>query len=324
MHFKNTDVRWGAGEGTLPSLSVDENFYETGTRLTALETSPPIAISVDHVSFDDTTNTITVVLTDGYSFGPFPLPTAQFTMLGEWTPLTLYPTNVFISEGGSTYLVQFPHTSAATFDPGANDGLGHNYYALLPFPTAPIIEFLDDGWQPLTAMGAFKLFSIADDGVYLSLFAHTTEATFDPTLVDGLNRPIYQKVFAAIETAIARIQFQFPGTPPSDASCVLVYVQDDDRDLVFAENWPGSIAHLNELCTDVVEWSIVHASVEIGRVTFSPGELIDGEGGQYGVITGSGTTIANVELLKVFAPGYADATAKFFTLSLVGTYQDPS
>jgi hypothetical protein len=32
MHFKNTDVRWGAGEGRLTSLKVDENFYDLNQR----------------------------------------------------------------------------------------------------------------------------------------------------------------------------------------------------------------------------------------------------------------------------------------------------
>lgn len=324
MHFKNTDVRWGAGEGTLPSLSVDENFYETKTRLDGLEATPPVAVSVDHITQDPVTNTLTIYMTDGYVQGPFILPPAKFLLVGEWAPATFYPSNVFITEGGNTYLVEFAHTSAATFDPNANDGLGHDYYGLLPFPNAPIITWLDDGWPPNTHMNAYEMFSIDDVGVFLVLHAHDTGATFDPLLEDGVGRQVYLKVFAAIESNVARIQFQFPGRPPTDASTVLCYIQDDDRDLLFSENWPQSIAHLETPCTDTLEWVITHAGIEVGRVTFEPGSLDDGEGGQYGTVTGDGVTLANTQLLKVIAPGYADATAKFLTLSLIGSYEDPS
>jgi hypothetical protein len=97
----------------------------------------------------------------------------------------VFAVNVFVTEGGVTYLVEYPHTSAATFDPGANDGLGHNYYHLLPFPTPPFLEWLDDGWPPLTVLPAFKVFSVPDVGVFMSLLDHTTAATFDPDAVDG-------------------------------------------------------------------------------------------------------------------------------------------
>lgn len=55
MHFKNTDARWGAGEGRLSSLSVDENFYEADQRMDALEANPPDPISVETVTSDGET-----------------------------------------------------------------------------------------------------------------------------------------------------------------------------------------------------------------------------------------------------------------------------
>jgi hypothetical protein len=323
IKFKNTDVRWGAGIGRLPSLTVDENFYELRTRVETLEAAPPEAVSVDHVSWDSVNNTISIVLTDGYTFGPFTLPAAKFTVVA-WTPLTVFPVNTFVTEGGSTYLVEFPHTSAATFDPGANDGLGHNYYGLLPFPTPPTIEWLEDGWIASATMGAFKLFSVPDQGLYLSLRAHVNGTTFDPDAVSDTNLPLYQKIFDAIETNIARIQFQYPGRPPSDGSIILVYLNDDARDLVFDGDWANCLCHLNEACTDTIEWTLQHLGVDIGAITFEPGELLDGEGGQYGVFTGAGVTIGTTEMLKLAAPGYADATAMFLTVALRGTYEDPS
>jgi hypothetical protein len=320
MHFKNTDVRWGAGEGRLPSLSVDENFYDLDQRTQALETSPPTAISVDHITHDAVNNTITIVLTDSSSFGPFTLPAARFTVV-PWTPLTVFPVNTFVTEGGVTYLVEYPHTSAATFDPGANDGLGHNYYHLLPFPTPPLLEWLDDGWPPLTVLPAFKVFSVPDVGVFMSLLDHTTAATFDPDAVDGIARPLYQKLFDAIETNIARIQFQYPGSPPADGSVILCYINDDVRDLVFDGAWDSCIAHLLVACTTTITWTLKHAGVAFGTISFAPGEQLDGEGGQFGTFAGAGVTVPNAELFKLHAPSSPDASAKFLTVAMRGTYE---
>jgi len=98
-------------------------------------------------------------------------------------------------------------------------------------------------------MGSFKLFSIPDLGVYLSLRAHITTATFDPAAEDGGGNTLYQRIFASIESNRARIQFQFAGRPPSDASIVMVYVNDDLRSLTFPLDWTGSAAHLEIACS---------------------------------------------------------------------------
>lgn len=324
MHFRTTDnTKWGAGKGSnLTPGEVDENFWDLGQRTAVLEANPPAPVGIDHVTTAG--NTFTIVLTDGSSQGPFNLPAAKFNLVGEWAPNVPYVPNSFVTEAGKTYLILHPHTSGAFFDPGANDGAGHNYYGLLPFPDQPIIEYLDDGWQAATAMEAFKLFSVPDRGVYLSLRAHVTATTFDPAAEDGGGNALYRKIFAAIETDKNRIQFQYPGTPPSDGSIILVYIQDDERDLVFATDWPGSSAHLNEACTDTIEWTIEHAGDVVGTITFESGSLLDGEGGQFGTFAGDGVTVANQELLKLRGPNAADASAKFLTVSLIGAYQDLS
>ena len=48
-----------------------------------------------------------------------------------WLPDTGYMANDIITNGGSTYMVLVNHTSEATFDPGANDGAGQDFYGLL-------------------------------------------------------------------------------------------------------------------------------------------------------------------------------------------------
>jgi hypothetical protein len=320
-------AKWGVGKGSrLTASEVDNNFWEHEQRLDAIEADPPLPVSIDTVT--TTSSTFTIHLTDGSSRGPFALPFAKFNLLGEWMPATDYLSpNIFVTSGGNTYIILFPHHSAAFFDANANDGLGHSYYGLLPFPNAPIIEFLPDGWPPSTALGAYKLFSVPDLGVFLSLRVHTTAATFDPLAEDLGGNPLYQEVFGSIETNRARVQFQFAGKPPSDGSVIMVYIQDDTRALLFDADFPECNAHLNVACTATIAWTLRHSGVTIGTITFQPGELLDGEGGQFGTFTGTGTgssPIQNLELLRVLAPLTADATASFFTMSLVGTYEEVS
>jgi hypothetical protein len=61
----------------------------------------------------------------------------EWTPKGEWAPTTAYSVNDTVAYFGSLYLVIFAHTSQSTFDPGANDGLGHNYYVLI-LPKRPV------------------------------------------------------------------------------------------------------------------------------------------------------------------------------------------
>jgi hypothetical protein len=320
--FRTTDnARWGAGKGgDLDPVEVDMNFWDILARLTAVEADPPDAVGIDHLTVTD--NTFTVFLTSGATQGPFTLPSAKFTVVA-WTPLTLFAPNTFVTEAGNTYLVLLSHTSAASFDPNANDGAGHEFYGLLPFPAQPILHFLDGGWTATTELHYGEIFSVPDVGVFLVLRDHTSAATFDPDAVDGSNNPMYEKLFNAIESEIANIQFQFAGTPPSDGSTIMVYIQDDDRDLVFGVDFIGSFAHLEVACTVALSYLLKHGTSTIGTITFSPGELLDGAAGQFGTITGTGGLIPNGELLKLIGPNVSDTTAQFMTMALRGTYVEP-
>jgi hypothetical protein len=323
LYRTNDPTKWGAGKGgNLNASEVDGNFWDLDQRTAALEAGAPEPVGIDRVTATD--NTFTIVLTDGSAQGPFNLPAAKFNLVGEWAPNTLYVPNSFITEAGKTYLILYPHTSAVFFDPGANDGAGHDYYGLLPFPDQPIIEFIDAGWQPNTSLGAFKLFSVPDDGVYLSLRAHVTAAAFDRDAEDGGGNPLYKRLFASIESNRARIQFQFAGRPAPDGSVIMVYVNDDPRDLTFPNGWAGSAAHLDVACTAPIAWTIEYAGAVIGTIAFTPGQQLDGDTGQYATITGPGTgAIATLDLLKIRAPTVADATARFLTIALVGSYLEP-
>jgi hypothetical protein len=119
---------WGAGQGSrLSANQVDFNFYNHDQAISALTASIPAGIAYFYVNG----NQLFVVLTDHTVLGPYILPTAAWNFRGAWLPNTSYSVNDVVTFGGSAYLVIFAHTSAATFDPNANDGHGHNLYGLL-------------------------------------------------------------------------------------------------------------------------------------------------------------------------------------------------
>jgi hypothetical protein len=123
---------WGPGQGSnLAAAQVDGNFWELLSRLAYLEDHAPAAlVSIDYFSVSG--SLLTIHMTDHSIRGPFELPVAQWHFHKEgWQPDTDYvPQDVF-AHNGSAYLVLWPHHSAGSFDPGANDGMGHDFYGLL-------------------------------------------------------------------------------------------------------------------------------------------------------------------------------------------------
>ncbi len=60
---------------------------------------------------------------------------------GDWAPSTIYLASDTVQHAGVVYVVPTNHTSALTFDPGANDGSGHDFYSPLfdlPALTIPV------------------------------------------------------------------------------------------------------------------------------------------------------------------------------------------
>jgi len=110
---------WGTGTGApLTQPQFDGNTYEFDTRITDLETNPPVAnsiasMSVDGLSFSQT-------LTGGEVLGPFPITIPMFRWRGDWMPATLYAVlDRFVVAGTGEFAVLSDHTSAATFDAAA-------------------------------------------------------------------------------------------------------------------------------------------------------------------------------------------------------------
>lgn len=122
---------WGAGLGrNLTAADFDGNTWTIVQMIAGLSdghANQGVGIS----NITQSGQTLTIYLTDGTTRGPFTLPSVAMAGRGLWTPSTAYAVNDVISYGPSAYLVLVAHTSASTFNPAANDGLGHNYYSLL-------------------------------------------------------------------------------------------------------------------------------------------------------------------------------------------------
>lgn len=122
-----TSGPWGPGlSSDLSPAQVDNNFWQA---IQDIQAKAPQGVGI--ANFVVQGNQMTVVLTDHTLLGPYPLPMASINFRGEWFHNTFYAANDIITHGGSTYMVMENHTSAATFDPGANDGHGNDYYGLL-------------------------------------------------------------------------------------------------------------------------------------------------------------------------------------------------
>lgn len=130
--FRNDDPvsgRWTGIGADLSAFQIDSNFYELLSRITTLESNTKLTVSISYITISG--NDLTFHMTDHTTQGPFTIPPSTFHGRGTWQPDTPYNVNDTFDINGSLYLVIFAHTSAATFDPNANDGLGHNYYSLM-------------------------------------------------------------------------------------------------------------------------------------------------------------------------------------------------
>ena len=145
---------WGAGKGAnLVAAEVDGNFFDVDTRVTAIEDNMPAAAN-GIAFFSVSENMFYVHMTDSTIQGPYMLPRAAWNFVGEWTPNTVYSVYDVVTANGGTYQVTLNHVSAPFFDPGATDGAGHDYYALLLTDPANTIPSGGDVGQYLTKTGA--------------------------------------------------------------------------------------------------------------------------------------------------------------------------
>lgn len=123
----------------LTANEVDGNFHDLDDRVTSIENSPPEARGIVEITQSGDGGSLTFEMTDSSLEGPFTLPTFSLRFRGEWEAETGYAVNDIITANSVVYIVLFAHTSETTFDPGANNGSGDDYYGvLLEMPSTTI------------------------------------------------------------------------------------------------------------------------------------------------------------------------------------------
>jgi hypothetical protein len=116
----------------------DGNFHDVDDRITTIEDNPAEARSIDEITAVG--NTLVILYTDSTE-DTVTLPAVSLRGRGDWLPSTAYLVNDTVQANGVVYVVPTSHTSALTFDPGANDGNGHDFYSPLfdiPELTLPV------------------------------------------------------------------------------------------------------------------------------------------------------------------------------------------
>jgi hypothetical protein len=227
-----TNGPWGNGTGApIAPNDVDNNFYTLAQQIANLIANPPQANSITSIEVNG--DQMTIHYTDSTS-DIFTLPVATFYPMGEWTPITLYPKNAFVSNSGNLYIVKEAHTSAAAFDPDAPGTTGPLYVKVLAPPTQPndyhifLPGALTDGqlvivsqavrsWQlPANLAGSFfgaqqtssanAVFTLNRNGVAIGTLTFTA----------GSNTPTI--AFAALVTFFVGDTFSIGGPNPADTT----------------------------------------------------------------------------------------------------------
>lgn len=115
----------------LSANQFDANIDNLDERLIDLEENPPEAVEIDEITLVGQTMVITMSDTTSYTLD---LPLRHYTPI-VWAPGATLTIDQVFPINGTLYSVIFDHVAEATFDPGANDGSGNDYYfALLPNP----------------------------------------------------------------------------------------------------------------------------------------------------------------------------------------------
>jgi hypothetical protein len=128
--YRTTDpTRWGTGQNAeLSYAQVDINFWVLYQLYTFLQESLSHGGLNQIQGFSVTGNQLRVILNSGQIFGPYILPTAEWNPTGAWVANQPYNINDTFYQGTTAYLNIYPNPGQETFDPNANDGLGHQYF----------------------------------------------------------------------------------------------------------------------------------------------------------------------------------------------------
>lgn len=218
----------------LTSPEFDGNTRDLDGRISALEASPSTPEFVFEVVGDQFY--VTVDGTTG-SQGPFDLPTVEWNFREDgWLPSTAYVVNDVFAVNYVVYRTIFAHTSELTFDPGANDGFGNDYYEVL----------LDLGLAALSGVSQFQTTSDDEITAGLSYANKFTECEADFTVV---TIPTNASVAHVLNTEIHFVQ-TIEGeisVVPQDGTVTIDYPDSICR---LATDIPGATITLKKLATN--------------------------------------------------------------------------
>jgi hypothetical protein len=165
MYYRSTPSAAGNEDHVLNApltiAQADGNIKNLGDRVSTLETEMAQGwLGLDPTTpFTVTGTNLYAKLTNGYTYGPYPIPVVSWNLTNppssQWQPNRQYYRMDAFNHDVTLYLVLNDHVSAATFDPLANDGMGHYYYGIvLDVPEAQALPPGGSAGQVLTKNSA--------------------------------------------------------------------------------------------------------------------------------------------------------------------------
>lgn len=170
----------------LTEAEFDGNVHNLDDRMVVVEAATVGAVHVVDAQIN-TAGHLELILSDSTVIDAGPMPVGgsfAASFKGVWTPLTFYHQNDLFTAPSSNWLgaVLRDHTSASTFSWGANDGMGHDYYAVvIPLAAAP---------TTVTFSATTHTLTLDDVNTYIRTTGDSTAHFIDVTIPTNASVPI--------------------------------------------------------------------------------------------------------------------------------------
>lgn len=175
-----------------------------------------------------------------------------------------------------------------------------------PFTLPQAVFRFTGAYQGAREYAAFDVFT-ANDGLYLVLVEHTSDAAFDPD-AQITGQALYQ--FILPFPNLYDIGFFFPGTPGAGiTSGAAMFTLIANRKFYLPAGLTGSIASLETAATAALTFSIRKNATEIGSISVAAGATAATLAFSAAVQFDAG------DRLRVLRPSGLDATAKDFSVN---------
>lgn len=220
--FRTDDARWGltgnGGAGTgantagtggnLTAKQNDENHYAWLVRMRELEAKAAanVGFATDTVGPVTISGTILTFRFNDNSQDSVTLPLPEIGSVGDWAALTVYPALSFVRDPATSkvYIVRVAHTSAATFNPAATDGHGHDLYTLFFDPAFTLEGCTDVDFGTDITSAAFLRYN-ATGGFWYDGTADFSDLSghFTPQQYPEGQQPLAQTVHVATDASLS-------------------------------------------------------------------------------------------------------------------------